>query len=115
MRRIVLSATLLLCGSVLFAQTYWSSHTDATRIITDKAEARLSFPTEFKLFDLNKAPLQNELFRFVNNSTNHSTIISLPNVDGQIEQFEVVDASNLQHALQAQCLEFKALSERIIH
>ena len=54
MRRIVLSATLLLCGSVLFAQTYWSSHTDATRIITDKAVARLSFPMEFKLFDLNK-------------------------------------------------------------
>jgi hypothetical protein len=112
MRRIVLSATLLLCGSVLFAQTYWSSHTDAARITTDKAVARLSFPTEFKLFDLNKAPLQNELFRVVNNGTNHSTIISLPNVDGQIEQFEVVEASNFEPALQAQFPEIRAFSGR---
>ena len=72
MRRILLFTTMLLCSTVIFAQDYWSSHTDATRIITDKAVARRSFPTEFKLFDLNKTPLQNELFKVVSNAARKS-------------------------------------------
>src|SRR6185503_6054924 len=110
MRKILLFTSMLLCGSVLFAQDYWSLHTDATRIITDKAVARLSFPKEFKLFDLNKTPLQNELFRVVNNTSGHSTIITLPNVDGQFEQFEVTEASNFEPALQAQFPDIRAFS-----
>src|SRR6185503_9214041 len=110
MRKILLFTSMLLCGSVLFAQDYWSLHTDATRIITDKAVARLSFPKEFKLFDLNKTPLQNELFRVVNNTSGHSTIITLPNVDGQLEQFEVTEASNFEPALQAQFPDIRAFS-----
>jgi hypothetical protein len=110
MRSILLFTTMLLCSTVIFAQDYWSSHTDAARINTDKAVARRSFPGEFKLFDLNKAPLQNELFRVVNNASSHSTIITLPNADGQIEQFEVVEASNFEPALQAQFREIRAFS-----
>jgi hypothetical protein len=110
MRRILLFTAMSLCSVALVAQDYWSSHTDAGRITADKAVARLSFPKEFKLFDLNKAPLQNELFKVVSNASQHSTIISLPNADGQIEQFEVVEASNFEPALQAQFPQIRAFS-----
>jgi hypothetical protein len=110
MRRILLLATMLSCATVLFAQNYWSAHTDAAVIVTDKAVARLAFPRDFKLFDLNKTPLQNELFTVVSNTSRHSTVISLPNVDGQLEQFEVVEASNFEPALQAQFPEIRAFS-----
>src|ERR1043166_2810187 len=101
MRKILLAAAMLLYNAVLLAHDYWSPHTNTDRITTDKAVARLSFPTDFKLFDLNTAPLQNQLFSVVNNRSAHSNIISLPNADGQIEQFEIVEASNFEPALQA--------------
>ena len=105
----VLSFTLMY--SVTAQENYWSAHTDAGRIITDKAVARLSFPKEFKLFNLNIDPLRQELFSVVgNDASRHSTVISLPNADGQIEQFEVVEASNFEPDLQAQFPDIRAYS-----
>jgi hypothetical protein len=90
---------------------YWSSNNNAERIITDKSVARLSFPKDFKLFNLNTDPLRQELFSVVGNqASRHSTVISLPNADGQIEQFEVVEASNFEPALQARFPEIRAFS-----
>jgi hypothetical protein len=110
MRKALLFATALLCSTLSFAQDYWRPHTDAARITTDKAIARLAFPTDFKLFDLNLTPLRNEVFKTVRNASAHSTIISLPNADGQIEQFEIIEASNFEPALQAQFPEIRAFS-----
>jgi hypothetical protein len=110
MRKVLLFATALLCSTVVLAQDYWRPHTDGARITTDKAVARLAFPTDFKLFDLNFTPLRNEVFKTVGNTTTHSTIISLPNADGQIEQFEIIEASNFEPALQAQFPEIRAFS-----
>lgn len=113
MRRILLFTTLLLCSTVMFAQNdYWSANTDAGRIITDKAVARLSFPKEFKLFNLDIAPLRQQLFAVAGNASRHSTIISLPNTAGGMEQFEVVEASNFEPALQAQFPDIRAFSGR---
>src|SRR5205085_3002307 len=42
----------------------------------------------------------------------HSTIISLPNAEGQIEQFEVFEASNFEPALQERFPEIRAFSGR---
>ncbi len=97
-----------------FAQTekVWSSH-DGSRqnITTDKAVARQSFPKDFKLFDLQIAGLKQQLFSIVGrNPLSHSTIISLPNASGTIEQFEVFEASNFEPALQAQFPEIRAYS-----
>ena len=92
------------------AQNYWTMHTDAAKLNTDKAVARLSFPTAFKLFDLNILPLRQELFKVVDNGSRHSTVISLPNADGGIEQFEVVEASNFEPVLQAKFPEIRAFS-----
>src|SRR5688572_18400384 len=110
MRKSLLFATALLCSTMSFAQDYWRPHTDAARIITDKAVARLAFPADFKLFDLNFTPFRNEVFRTAGNTSVHSTIISLPNADGQIEQFEIIEASNFEPALQAQFPEIRAFS-----
>ena len=91
----------------------WSSHTKTASIVTDKAVARKSFPTAFKLFDLATNSFMQELFSVVGNNANrHSVVISLPNADGQIEQFEVFEASNFEPALQDRFPEIRAFSGR---
>ncbi|AEV98828.1 peptidase [Niastella koreensis] len=112
MRKFLLFATVMLCGTTLLAQDYWKPHTDAARINTDKAIARLAFPTNFQLFDLNFTPLRNQAFKVAGNAATRSTIISLPNADGQIEQFEITEASNFEPALQARFPEIRAFSGR---
>ena len=113
----VLPLTLLfaLFATLGFSQTdkFWSaSQESAGSIIKDKAVSRLSFPKEFKLFKLDLAPFRQELFTVVNNQARHSTVISLPNADGELEQFEVFEASNFEPALQAQFPEIRAFSGR---
>jgi hypothetical protein len=110
MRKLLLFATAMLCSTILLAQDYWQPHTGNARITTDKAIARLAFPTDFKLFDLNFTPFRSEAFKTVGNTATHSTIISLPNADGQIEQFEIFEASNFEPALQAQFPNIRAFS-----
>ena len=91
----------------------WSLHTKTATIVTDKAVARKSFPTAFKLFDLATNSFRQELFSVVGNNANrHSVVISLPTADGQIEQFEVFEASNFEPALQDRFPEIRAFSGR---
>jgi subtilisin-like proprotein convertase family protein len=110
---------LMLLVSVFFVNLgfsqnnrYWTQHTnDEKKITTDKGVARLSFPKEFKLFDLNTEGIRQELFSIVgSNSQKHSTIISLPNADGNLEQFQVFEASNFEADLQVQFPEIRAFS-----
>lgn len=97
------------------AQNYWTSRSDAGGIVTDKAVARLSFPKEFKLFSLNTEPLRQTLFSIVGpNASRRSTVITLPDASGKLEQFEVYEASNFMPALQAQFPEIRAYSGRSI-
>ncbi|WP_431496696.1 reprolysin-like metallopeptidase [Flavobacterium sp.] len=96
----------------LQAQTdkQWSQHRGGS-VTTSKNAMRQSFPKEFKLFDLNIDPLRQTLFSIAgNNASRKQTIISLPNADGQIEQFEVYEASNFEPDLQAQFPEIRAYS-----
>jgi hypothetical protein len=110
---VLLTATLALFTTFGFSQTdkFWSgSNENRSSIITDKAVARLSFPKEFKLFNLNSASLKQELFSVVDKSSKHATVISLPNAAGMLEQFEVFEASNFEPALQARFPEIRAYS-----
>ncbi len=113
-KALLLTLTLALISSLGFSQTdkFWSANTgNRTNIVTDKAVERLSYPKEFRLFDLNAASLRQQLFTVVGQRPSaHSTIISLPNADGNIEQFEVYEASNFEPALQAQFPEIRAYS-----
>jgi hypothetical protein len=92
---------------------YWSRNTvNKSGIVTDKGVARISFPSLFALFELNAEPLRQELFSVVDNARRHTTVIELPNADGVIESFEVVEASNFEPALQARFPEIRAFSGR---
>lgn len=115
MRKYLLFATAMLCSTIMLAQDFynWRRQPDNARIITDKAVSRLAFPTDFKLFSLDDfTPFRNEVFKAAGKATATSTIITLPNADGQIEQFEIVEASNFEPALQAQFPGIRAFSGR---
>jgi hypothetical protein len=98
--------------AVTAQQKVWSKTDQNTFYIpTDKSVARESFPKEFRLFNLSIAPLRQQLFSIVgDDARQQSTIISLPNAEGNIEQFEVFEASNFDSDLQAQFPEIRAFS-----
>src|SRR6187397_3715642 len=114
MRKILPIALVLLSFSTLsFSQgdRFWSSNNgDRNNIPTDKAVGRLTYPKEFRLFNLNLEPLRQELLSVVDRSSKHSTVITLPNANGEIEQFEVYEASNFEPDLQAKFPEIRAYS-----
>src|SRR4030095_16118685 len=103
------------CAMAAFSQVdnYWSANNEnRTAIPTDKAVARLSYPKEFKLFNLTAASLRQKLFSIVDRQAKPSTIITLPNAAGNLEQFEVYESSNFEPALQAQFPGIRAYSGR---
>ena len=115
MRKFVLLASLsTLISASVFSQSdkFWSAnHDNRSDIAKDKAVGRLSYPKEFKLYNLNAPFFRQELFSIVgDNRGKHSTIVSIPNADGNLEDFEVVEASNFEPALQAQFPEIRAYS-----
>lgn len=113
---LLLTTLLVLFAALGFAQSdkFWSANkVDKATIVTDKAVARASYPKEFRLFDLNTENLRKELFSVAGtNLAGRSTVISLPNADGGIEQFEVFEASNFEPDLQARFPEIRAYSGR---
>ena len=112
MKKLLLSLLAISMLQIVFAQQskYWNAHSSTQSIVTDKGVARLSFPKNFKLFDLDLQSLKQDLFTVVDNASSHTVVISLPNVDGQLEQFEMVEASNFEPALQARFPEIRAFS-----
>ncbi len=114
----ILLLTLFIVSTMSFRVSaqpnLWSANDESRGSIpTAKGVARQSFPTEFKLFNLNIEPLRQQLFSIVDgNPLQQSTVISLPNADGSIEQFEVFEASNFEPDLQAQFPEIRAYSGR---
>ncbi|MES2649311.1 MAG: zinc-dependent metalloprotease family protein [Bacteroidota bacterium] len=114
MRKVLLTISLGLIGiaGISQADKFWSANnSNRSNIKTDKAVARLSYPKEFKLFDLDLAPLKQALFSVAgNNRVKPSAVISLPNAEGGFEQFEVVESSNFEPDLQARFPEIRAYS-----
>ncbi len=113
-KTLLLTFLFALVSTLGFSQAdrFWSGNNESLDKITkDKAVARLSFPKTFKLFNLNVDPLRQELFSVVGNQARkHATIITLPNADGGIEQFEIFEASNFEPALQARFPQIRAFS-----
>ncbi|MEK7856023.1 MAG: hypothetical protein AAB288_08035, partial [Acidobacteriota bacterium] len=105
---------LLAVGSVSAQENSWTANFERRENITkDKAATRQSFPTEYHLFDLNAAPLRQQLFSVVGaDASKRSTVITVPNADGGIELFEVYEASNFDPELQARFPEIRAFSGR---
>ena len=70
-------------------QNVWAENFQRPEYINkNKAATRQSFPTEFKLFNLNADPLKQQLFSVVGEKANtRSTVVAVPNADGGIEYF----------------------------
>jgi hypothetical protein len=92
------------------ADRFWSpNNSNRSRIVTDKAVARLSYPKDFRLFNLDLPSFRQELMSVVGTRrVKPSTIITIPNADGGIEQFEIMEASNFEPELQARFPEIRA-------
>ncbi len=113
-RQLLLAAALLLFAASGFSQTdrFWSRSTDnKSSIIADKATLRQSYPKVFTLYHLNLESFREQLLSIVDNrSAKRSAVISLPNAAGGLEDFEVVEASNFEPALQAKFPQIRAFS-----
>lgn len=115
MKKRLLSAILLPMLAITgLAQTnnYWTTNTqNRSSIVADKATKRLSYPAVVKLFNLQSSPFQQELLNIVgSNATKRSTTILLPNAAGNMESFEVLEASNFEPALQNKFPNIRAYS-----
>lgn len=113
MRKSLLLLLAVIVFNGLQAQTdrFWSRY-NGTVEVKDKAASRLSFPKEFALFDLDINALRQQLFTIVDGQSSQPVRISLPNVDGKMEAFELYEASNFESELQARFPEIRAFSGR---
>ena len=110
---LLLALALTLLTSAGFSQDqFWSANNESrNNIIPDKAVARQSYPTSFKLFNLQSNLFRQQVLSVVGaNALGRSTTISLPNADGNLEQYEVFEASNFEPDLQARFPEIRAYS-----
>ncbi|SHI35416.1 zinc-dependent metalloprotease [Flavobacterium terrae] len=107
---------LLLAIGFLFSLSQASAQTDrfwteykGSGVEVAKQISREDFPKQFKLFSVNVDQMRQVLFsaqdRFV---SKQGKIISLPNSDGGLEQFEMFEASNFDAELQAQFPDIRA-------
>ncbi|MBS1743551.1 MAG: T9SS type A sorting domain-containing protein [Bacteroidetes bacterium] len=114
-KTLLLTHLFVLISIAGFTQTnrFWTANYESPSAIKKyKTVERLSFPKEFKLFNLNLAAMKQELFTVADNRLRHTTVITLPNVDGQMEEFEIVEASNFEPALQERFPDIRAFSGR---
>ncbi len=90
---------------------FWKKHdVSKSKITTNAVSSRQSFPKQFDLYELNLDGLRNTLFASLNNKSSQKTIITLPNAYGQIEEFEMYEASNFDAELQARFPGIRAYS-----
>lgn len=111
MKRILLISLISLLSITSQAQTEktWKP-ANGQKVEASKNVKRLSFPKKFNLYTLEMESIKQALFSVVNNSSKKSVIITLPNTKGQLEEFEMFEASNFEPALQAQFPQIRAYS-----
>lgn len=112
MRRILFALLASLSVFTTSAQqnNFWSSHgASIAQVSVARNAQRASFPADYKLFDLNMTPFRQEMMSVTRN-TKATTIITLPNADGGVEEFEVTEASNFEPALQAKYPDIRSFS-----
>jgi hypothetical protein len=96
-------------------KNFWKQHNTSEIINTHKSVSRTSFPKNFKLFDVDDISFFNELLSITGKKSNkRSIVISLPNAAGGIEDFELVESSNFEPALQERFPQIRAYSGRSI-
>jgi hypothetical protein len=93
-------------------QEVWTPNNESRAgIATAPAVARETFPTEFKLFNLNIDPLRNDLMSVTDhNAPGGKVVITIPNAKGGLEQFEVWETPNFDPELQARFPQIRAFT-----
>ena len=94
------------CVSINYAQSnkLWKSATTQDVVRVSKTAQRDNFPQEFKLFQLNLETITQNLLSATDRvaSNSKSITITLPNSNGNLERFKMLEASNFEADLQAQ-------------
>ena len=104
-KQLLLAFAFVFISCQVQAQTEkpWASHKGAL-VAKHQSVERAYFPEDFKLYEVDVASLKKNLSGAVDrfSKNKRAALISLPNVDGNSEKFEVFEASNFDAALQAQ-------------
>ena len=111
MKKLLLLLTAVLFVTLGYSQTdrLWSSAVKLEGIKVSKTTERVSFPREFKLFQLNLTSFRQVLMAAPEKfSGAKGVLISIPNAEGNLEQFEMFESSNFEPALQAQYPEIRS-------
>ncbi|WP_394757976.1 reprolysin-like metallopeptidase [Flavobacterium sp.] len=107
---VALASVFMFCQAQAQTDRVWSPNKGGSdKIVTAKGVARQSFPKKFDLYNLNLEEIRRTLFSS-QSSSRQSVVITLPNTNGQLEQFEMYEASNFEADLQAQFPEIRAYS-----
>ena len=115
MNKFAMFCFALAFSAVSSAQTknHWKENKAPEKVKTHKSVARASYPKIFKAFDLDAPAFEQELMSVVGKGKSSDKIkVSFPNADGGIEEFELVEASNFEPALQERFPEIRAYSGR---
>ena len=112
-KKLLFSCTFLFLSFLGFSQSgkIWNSVTKSSVTSVSKNTKRVSFPQEFILFQINETSFRNNLIAAPSVSSDAKTagaIIMLPNINGELERFEMFESSNFAPELQAQFPEIRA-------
>ncbi|MFM1961349.1 MAG: hypothetical protein RLZZ172_194 [Bacteroidota bacterium] len=114
MRKLVFGLLAMFTLQLANAQqnNFWTSRdAGVVQITANRAAQRASFPANYKLFDLNMAAFRQEMMSVAGTArTKSATTITLPNADGGLETFELVEASNFEPALQDRFPDIRSFS-----
>ena len=110
---LIIVAVLFVCNSYSQSNKMWTPYKGVKEnIVTTKGVTRTSFPKDFKLYNLNIDQLRQILFSRKALTSKSKVIITVPNLEGNLEEFEMVESSNFEDNLQAQFPEIRAYSGR---
>jgi subtilisin-like proprotein convertase family protein len=93
----------------VFAQNKWAL-VNKNEVIPSKNTLRESFPTDFQLYKTSFTDIDSQLKKSPKklSSQKSHVIISIPNLSGVLERYEIYEFSNFEPALQAQFPEIRS-------
>jgi subtilisin-like proprotein convertase family protein len=102
-KKLILLFVFITCITQAQSDKIWSEY-NGNSIVLSKSVKRASFPLDFKMYQLNSDMLKQKLVTAANrfDSKAKGVVITMPNLNGKMEAYEVFEASNFEPALQAQ-------------
>jgi len=113
MQRLLPLLFILASMAAVAQRPAWTPVPSNAGIIQNQGSQRSSFPTEYRLFELDLAPLREAMMGIAGpNRTATKAVITLPDASGKPENFEITEASNFHPDLQARFPDIRAYSGR---